>query len=102
MRAEQMNKLNKLEAEILFSDRAILIGSADVIPEHEAIELLGEASVNYVKHLGRTVKGLYNGFGIGTYTASYLTLNGFLNAVSYHNVKILEEEAKAAADAIKK
>lgn len=97
-----MNKLNKLQAEILFDERAIFIGNADVIPEQEAADLLGEAAINHVKHLARTIRGLCNGYGIGTYTAQYITLNGFLHAVSYHNVSILEKEAKAAADAIKK
>ena len=96
----KLNKLNKAEAENLFRENAILIGSADVIPEHEAIEILGEESVGYAQYLGRNQKGRFcNAYGIGSYSALYLTLEGFMCAVTYRNIRILEEEAKAAAEA---
>lgn len=84
-----MDKLNKAQAQALFAERAILIGSGDVIPEETVVELFGEAAVAHAHTLDKAGGRYCNAYGAGGYTASYLTLSGFLSAVTYHNIRKL-------------
>lgn len=36
-----------------------------------------------------------NAYGVGDYTVPYLTLSGFLRAVTYHNIRKLETERES-------
>lgn len=82
---------NISEAKRLFEREAVLFGARDGVPEYRAVQLLGADAVEFAKRLPG---GNYNGYGIGDYTAYYLTESGFYAAVTYVNVK----EVKQAED----
>jgi len=84
-----MEILNKAQADALFRREAVLLGTADAIPEDRAKELFGEDAVKFAVRMGGQ-----NGCGIGDYTAMYLTYKGFLAAVSYHNVEQIRNRAQ--------
>ncbi len=88
-----MEKLNKAQAQALFAERAILIGGSDAIPEETVKQLFGDAAVAHAHTLDNDGE-LCNAYGIGDYTAPYLTLIGFMRAVTYHNIRTLETEQK--------
>lgn len=99
-----MIETNKLirsdEARRIFAKYSALFGENDGIPESTAQYLLGKEAIDFVKKLRTSSTGrlLLNGFGIGDYTASYLTEQGFYTAVSYFNtaaLKAADEENKA-------
>ena len=67
-------------------------GRADGVPEQAATELFGSAAVDFAKRQQNA--GLtFNGYGIGDYTAWYLTEYGFYIAATYCNVKRIREGA---------
>ena len=76
--------INKAEATKLFEDNACLIKDRDVIFERVARKLLGDDAVAFAKKQPNTH---FNGYGIGCYTAWYLTQKGFFLAITYLNVK---------------
>lgn len=85
-----MGALNKSQAYELFQRESVMIGDDDVVPVFRAAELLGERAVKFVEnHFDRRYS---NGFGVESYTLNYLTLQGFLRAVSYYNVQQLQQE----------
>ena len=88
-----METMNKAQAQALFAERAILIGSVDAIPEKTVAELFGEAAVAHAHTLDNGGE-LCNAYGVGDYTAPYLTLSGFMRAVTYHNIRKLETQQK--------
>jgi len=88
-----METMNKAQAQALFAERAILIGSVDAIPEKTVTELFGEAAVAHAHTLDNGGE-LCNAYGVGDYTAPYLTLSGFMRAVTYHNIRKLETQQK--------
>lgn len=89
-----MDKLNKAQAQALFEEKAILIGGYDAIPGETVVSLFGEAAVAHAHTLDKTGGEMCNAYGVGDYTAPYLTLKGFLRAVTYHNIRKLETEKK--------
>ena len=89
-----MDKLNKAQAEALFAEKAILIGTRDAIPEETVVELFGEAAVAHAHTLDGQNWKLCSLYGIGEYQQRYLTLNGFLTACTYNNVHALELESQ--------
>ncbi len=89
-----MEKLNRVQAQSLFDENAILFGNADGIPEETVISLFGEAALAHVKRIEGAAGTLFNGYGNGNFTAFYLTLKGFLLAATYCNVCQLEAERK--------
>lgn len=93
-----MDKLNKAQAQALFEEKAILIGGYDAIPEETVVSLFGEAAVAHAHTLDKTGGEMCNAYGVGDYTAPYLTLKGFLRAVTYHNIRKLETEKKELAE----
>lgn len=85
--------MNKAQAESLFAQHAVLFGSRDGIPERAAVALLGCDAVAFAKRMGTSSPvTLWNGYGNGSYTANYLTLAGFLIAVTYNNVTDLQRQ----------
>mgnify|MGYP004529762149 FL=1 len=85
--------INKEKATRLFEENAILFGRSDGVPENVAIALFGASAVNFARRQSdgpsrRTI----NGYGIGDYTAWYLTEYGFNFAVTYCNVKHIQKE----------
>ncbi len=87
-----METLNKAQAQRLFEEKAILIGGGDAIPEQTVLELFGADAVAHVHRLNKESGSYCNAYGVGDYTAPYLTFNGFLRAVTYHNIRKLEPE----------
>jgi hypothetical protein len=78
--------ISKAKAAQLFAENAVLFGRADGVPEQAATELFGFAAVDFAKRQQNA--GLtFNGYGIGDYTAWYLTEYGFYIAATYRNVE---------------
>lgn len=91
-----MDMMNKTQATELFQREAVLFGGRDGIPEERAVKLLGKEAVDFAHRMegNDNRRGLYfNGYGIGHYTAAYMTLEGLYAAITYNNVSILEKEA---------
>lgn len=81
--------INKVQAAKLFAVNAVLFGQANGMPERTATELFGADAVAFAKRQENT--GIaFNGYGIGGFTAEYLTEYGFYIAATYYNVKRLE------------
>ena len=91
-----MDKLNRAQAQALFEEKAILIGGGDAIPEQTVVELFGKDAVAHAHTLDKAGGSYCNAYGVGDYTAPYLTLSGFLRAVTYHNIRKLERPAERA------
>ena len=81
--------INKVQATKLFAGNSVLFGQANGIPERTATELFGADAVAFAKRQ-RDGEIVFNGYGIGGYTAEYLTEYGFYLAATYCNVKHLE------------
>ena len=90
-----MDKLNRAQAQALFEEKAILIGGGDAIPEETVVELFGEAAVAHAHTLDKAGGNYCNAYEVGDYTAPYLTVSGFLRAVTYHNIRKLETERES-------
>lgn len=71
----------------LFDDNSCLVGDRDVIFESVARELLGGESIEFAKRMCTKIERRFNGYGIGDYTACYLTQKEFFLAITYLNVK---------------
>lgn len=94
--------MNKAQAVALFEEHAILMGDTDAVPTTTAAALLGQTAVDYVlweDKLGSgRHKGYWNGIGMNDYIKPliyYLTLAGFLRAVTYNNAKLTEADLAA-------
>lgn len=81
------NMINKAAATKLFDDNSCLVGDRDVIFESVAKELLGGESIEFAKRMCTKIERSFNGYGIGDYTAYYLTQKEFFLAITYLNVK---------------
>lgn len=84
--------ISKAKAAQLFAENAVLFGRADGVPEQAATELFGSAAVNFAKRQ-RNAGITFNGYGIGDYTAWYLTEYGFYIAATYRNIERIREES---------
>lgn len=95
-----MERLSKAKADRLFLSNAILIGSKDVLPLDVAIDFFGVEIVEYILH--RYVSPpLWNRYDIpGTEGIYYLTYDGFLFAVTYSNIRRVQEERCRGGDVI--
>lgn len=90
-----MKALNKAQVSALFEQEAILMGTEDCVPEYRAAELFGKEAVAHAMNLSRANPGRYvNGYGVADYTLIALTFRGFQAAASFHNVQVLEKEAR--------
>ncbi len=94
-----MQKMNRAQAVEMFAKSAILIGNDDVVPTITAAAMLGEDAVNYAKWADHVTsgkwKGYHNAIGMNDHIKpmiEYLTLPGFLCAVTYSNAKLIEAE----------
>lgn len=76
---------NKSDVDMLFNKVKVLIGSIDAAPEYAVKDLFGESAVDFAKRLGAGEN--FSGYGIGDYTANYLTYKGFQTAATFVNVK---------------
>ena len=72
------NMINKVAATKLFDDNSCLVGDRDVIFESVARELLGGESIEFAKRMCTKIERRFNGYGIGDYTACYLTQKEFI------------------------
>lgn len=88
-RKGKKNMRNLSEIKKLFEREAVLFGARDGVPEYRAVQLLGADAVEFAKRLPG---GNSNGYGIGDYTAYYLTESGFYAAATYRNVKEIKQE----------
>ena len=95
-----MDKLNRAQAQDLFEEKAVLIGGGDAIPEETVAELFGEAAVAHAHTLDKAGGSYCNAYGVGDYTVPYLTLSGFLRAVTYHNIRKLETERESGGGGV--
>lgn len=81
--------LNKAQADALFQREAVLIGNRDVVPESRLVDLLGAEAVKHTKGLPGAGAALWSAYGIGGASVSYFTYRGFLEAVTYSNLRQL-------------
>lgn len=80
-----MELLNCEQVKTLFEREAVLFGTADGIPIQKVEKLFGQKAADFAARLNHGS----NGFGIGDYTAYYLTFRGFQTAATYHNVDLI-------------
>lgn len=92
MRTQNMQEtISKAKAAQLFAENAVLFGLTDGVPEPVAVKLFGNATVDFAKRMQST-RTVSNGYGIGDYTALYLTEHGFYIAATYCNVAYIREK----------
>jgi hypothetical protein len=89
--------LNYAHALALFEEQSVLFGKQDGVPIEWAEDYFGEELVSCVKKSCRESKpsdfgSYFNGFGVGDYTAWYITKNGFMRLVTYSNVRELQRK----------
>ena len=89
-----MNILNKAQVDALFQREAVLLGTADGVPDFRAVALFGAAAVKHAKGMRATTGRYLNGYGIGDFTLFSLTYRGFQAAASFYNVQQLQKEAQ--------
>lgn len=90
---ETMEKLNYAQAEKLFKGNVVFIGSRDVLPVETAKKIFGEEIVEYVLQQCNTPIVLWNCYDIpGKKGFYYLTHDGFLLAVTYSNIELMQAE----------
>ena len=85
------------QALALFEEQSVLFGKRDGVPEEWAEEYFGEEVMSCVKKSCLETKpsdygSYFNGYGIGDYTAFYVTKEGFLRLVTYSNVRELQRK----------
>lgn len=80
-------QLSKEQATSIFMKECILIGNHDSITTSKVQRLLGVEACEYVLSC-KKAGDWWNVFGVGEKRGSlyYLTFQGFMQAVSYHNV----------------
>lgn len=80
---------NLEQAEKMYSIHAVLFGDREGVPLFVAEDTLGFEAVHFVRKLNADNRGLINGYGIGNFTAEYLTKRGFMTAVTFLNVNAI-------------
>ncbi len=70
----------------LFEREALVFGSSRGVPVAIAAELFGEDAVAFARGLKPVRAPLIGGYGVGRFTAFYLTCDGIYVAASYCNV----------------
>jgi len=81
--------INKSAAMEVFEHESILIGERDVMPIFKAKRFLGADAVDFSKKDAIDRNSYYIG---DSRHVTYLTLKGFLKAVIYRNVCLLQQE----------
>ena len=74
----------------LFEREALVFGFSCGVPYARSVELFGEDAVEFVKGLETASARLIGGYGIGRFTAYYLTRDGIYAAASYCNACAVE------------
>lgn len=96
--------LNKAETEALFSSLSVMIGGADVVPLHDAIQATSaDAVYHVVRNYGFGTRDRFcSSYGIGDPNPSvwYLTHEGFIYAVTWENTKALVHTAREPFETI--
>lgn len=91
-----MELYSSAQAKVLFEREAVLMGTADMVPDFRVAALLGKEAVEHVHRLDSARPGCFaNGYGVGDFTLDALTFRGFQAAVSFYNVQRLRQEAQA-------
>lgn len=76
--------LNKTQAETLFAENAILLGTQDAVPFETLCKLCGAEAAAYAIQAGKC--GIdRNAYDCRNAQITYVTKSGFLMAVSYKN-----------------
>lgn len=88
--------LNKQQAEALFAQECILLGSENVVPIARTVELFGRSCAEWIESgigLGCYLRGgyHYNMWSAGGANVHYLTYSGFQQAVSWHNCRLFSQ-----------
>ena len=83
--------MNQNQTAALFEQEAILFGSREGIPDERAAAIFGQDAVDFAIRQGQPGE-THSGYGIGDYTAWYLTRRGVFIAATYSNVKLLREQ----------
>ncbi|MDY3010448.1 MAG: hypothetical protein SOR93_04185 [Clostridiales Family XIII bacterium] len=77
------------EVKMMFEKESVLIGHSDVIPERAVERYFGKEALSFA---GKCENGKhYNGYGIGNFTAMYLSYKGFQIAATFSNIKEIEK-----------
>lgn len=82
--------LKKDEVEKIFKKECVLIGCNDAIPEYIVKRIFGSDAYDFAQKLSKRGDN-GNLYGIGDYSAGYLTYKGFLTAATFCNVKEIKE-----------
>ena len=89
-KAERTREMrNSAEVKRLFEREAVCFGASDGTPEYRAVQLFGAEAVAFARKMSGS-----NGYGIGSFTAQYLTERGVHIAATYLNVKEIEQEER--------
>lgn len=95
MEVQKMNNwkpVNRNQLESLFAENACLFGNVDGIPIETAKTLFGGDAIDFATRMnnssGRITR---NGYGIGDFTAEYITLHGTMVAATYCNIVCLAD-----------
>lgn len=71
----------------IFNKEKVFISTRDVMPESTALKIFGKDAIAFVRRAGYC-----SGFGIGDYTATYLTYEGVQIAATFCNVEELSHK----------
>lgn len=86
--------MNKEEVATLFANEAVLFGRVDGIPINRAAQIFGTDAIQFAQRMENREKGtsITNGYGIGGYTAFYLTISGAQIAATFNNVSLIKQQ----------
>lgn len=93
--------MNQSQTAALFEKEAILFNKQEGIPTERAAAIFGQDAVDFAKQQGQPGE-THSGYGIGDYTAWYLTRRGVFIAATYCNVRMLRERYGASGEPIPK
>ena len=86
--------LNSEQAKAMFAREAILIGDSDAVLYDRAAQVLGEKAAEFAKDFGCKPGKYASMYGLGgDRQFRFLTLQGFMAAVTYANLEEAEQDA---------
>lgn len=80
--------LSSTQVKELFEKEAVLFGVRDGVLTERATELFGSKAIDFAS---KAAEDWIGGFGVGNYTAYYLTFAGFQQAASFANVEEIND-----------
>ena len=84
--------VNRNQLESLFAENACLFGNVDRIPIETAKAMFGVDAIDFATSMNNTSgRNTRNGYGIGAFTAEYITLHGAMVAATYCNIVCLAD-----------